>query len=231
MRWPEDPESRRRMVEALLGWVEELHHTEPVPEGVDANCDEEVPDLHGTVAALEALRREVGIQGRAFSKLAATSKREEEHAEDDERRRLRDERRAGRLEVLSKLLEARDRFARILAVFERQEGLLAGGFPGGSRRRAATASFKEGLILNRDAVDETLRSLDCREIPAEGRSFDPRTMRAVEAAKAGEGKPGTVVEVIRAGWLAGNEVLRPVEVRAVPAEIKAAPLMITEDEE
>jgi molecular chaperone GrpE (heat shock protein) len=224
MRWPEDPESRRRMVEALLGWVEELHLTEPVPEGIDASCDEEVPDLHGTVAALEALRREVGIQGRAFSKLAEASRREEKHAEEDARR-------AGRLEVLSKLLEARDRFARNLAVFGRQEGLLSGGFPGGSRRRAAAASFKEGLVLSRDAVDEALRSLDCREIPAEGRSFDPRTMRAVEAAGAGEGKPGTVVEVIRAGWLAGNEVLRPVEVRAVPEEVKAAPRSITEDEE
>jgi len=40
MRWPEDPESRRRMVEALLCWVEELHRTEPVPEGIDASCDE-----------------------------------------------------------------------------------------------------------------------------------------------------------------------------------------------
>lgn len=231
MRWPKDPESRRRMVEALLGWVEELDRTEPVPEGIDASCDEEVPDLHGTVAALEALRREVGIQGREFSKLAAASRREEQHAEEDERRRLRDERQAGRLEVLLKLLEARDRFARVLAVFSRQEGLLAGGFPGGSRRRAAAASFREGLALNCDAVDEALRSLDCREIPAKGRSFDPRTMRAVEAAGAGEGEPGTVVEVIRAGWLAGNELLRPVEVRAVPEEIKAAPPSIGEDGE
>ncbi len=106
------------------------------------------------------------------------------------------------------------------------------GSPGFWRSsRGRRASFKEGLVLNRDAVDEALRGLDCREIPAAGRSFDPRTMRAVEAAKAGEGKPGTVVEVIRAGWLAGNEVLRPVEVRAVPEEVKAAPPSIEEDEE
>jgi molecular chaperone GrpE (heat shock protein) len=45
-------------------------------------------------------------------------------------------------------------------------------------------------------------------------------MRAVERAEANEGKPGTVVEVLRAGWLLGDEVLRPAEVRAVPEVTK-----------
>jgi molecular chaperone GrpE len=94
---------------------------------------------------------------------------------------------------------------------------MAGGFPGAAVRREAFGAITAALRMHVEALDEALRDLDCREIPAQGRPFDPSRMRAVEAARPDEGEPGSVVEVVRAGWIRGDEILRPAEVRVVPA--------------
>ena len=224
MKWPRDPEARRRLVDALLTWVEELDRVEPLPSGIDSEVRADLPDLRTTVSALLALRNEVAVQGRAFSRLADASRMTRDDAQktarEEDRERSRRDRAEGRREVLSHLLDARDRIARTLGIFERQASLLTGGFPGARRRREAVAGLLPGLRMNLEATDEALRGLDCREIPAEGRPFDARVMRAVEAAGPEEGESGAVVSVLRSGWFAGSEILRPAEVRATATTTK-----------
>jgi molecular chaperone GrpE len=223
MRWPDDPDLRRRMVEGLLDWVAGLEAEDPLPEGVDPALAGPVPDLHGAVAALESLRREVGLQGRAFRQVSEAVRETAdrvERAREEERAAPKadpdEERRAGRREVLSRLLDARDRAARVYATALAVAPRMAGGFPGGSARREAFSAVSTALRMHVEAMDEALRDLDCREIPALGRPFDPARMRAVEAARPDEGEPGRVVEVVRAGFFHGDGILRPAEVRVVP---------------
>jgi len=215
VKWPHDPERRRRMIEALLVWTEELDREEPLPEGVDPASAGEAPDLASTVAVLEALRADVGLQGKAFQRLADRVEAEEEPGPDPDRLRAE-----GRRDTVGRLLEARDRLARLLDAGCDVEPLVAAGPFGAARRREAFAGLLEGMRLALRATDEALGDLDCREIRVKGLMFDPSRMRAVERAEANEGKPGTVVEVLRAGWLLGDEVLRPAEVRAVPEVTK-----------
>jgi molecular chaperone GrpE len=219
MRWPADPELRRRMVEGLLDWVAGLEQTEPPPEGVSPEPAGEVPDLYSALAALNALKHEVGLQGREFRRVAeAVEKGAEAPAQqvpDPE-----EERRTGRREVVSRLLEARDRATRVLETARSVEARMAGGWFRAAARREAFASVVSALRMHRDALDEALRELDCREFVAAGSPFDPERMRAVERAGPEEGEPGTVVEVVRSGWLFGEALLRPAEVRVVPEQVQ-----------
>mgnify|MGYP001569114411 CR=1 FL=1 len=74
------------------------------------------------------------------------------------------------------------------------------------------------MSLSRDRLDEMLRDAGVYEIEIEtaAEPFDPRTMRAVHMAPAGELPPGTVVEVNRAGFMLGDRLLRAAEVTVAP---------------
>jgi molecular chaperone GrpE len=217
MTWPADPDLRRRMVEGLLDWVAGLEEAEPPPEGLAPEAPGEVPDLYSALAALHALRQEVGLQGREFRRVAETLERDAAPPPEPDRE---SERQAGRREVVERLLEARDRADRVLGSARAVESRMARGWPGAADRREAFASVLTALRMHLDALDESLRELDCRELAAAGRPFDPGRMRAVERAGPEEGAPGTVVDVVRSGWLLGEECLRPAEVRAVPGTVK-----------
>lgn len=227
MRWPEDREARRRLVEALLDWVVALDRAEPEPEGIDPSAGPGLPDLYSALAEVEALRREVTLQGRTFSRLADASKETSAglahlargtSAEIEER--LAEAQRTGRREVIECLLQTREGMARSLDVARRLEHRMGGGLLGGKTRRAAFTALVRALEMNLEASDETLRELDVRELRCAGSAFDPQTMRAVEAAGPEEGEPGTVVATRRSGWIEGDRVLRHAEVRAVPANTK-----------
>ena len=51
-------------------------------------------------------------------------------------------------------------------------------------------------------------------MPALGRPFDPARMRVVDVELTDRVEAGTVLEVRRAGYRRGDELLRPAEVRA-----------------
>lgn len=225
MRWPDDPDGRRRLSEALLDWVAALDEAEPRPAGLDGSAEAELPDLATALAEVEALRREVALQGRAFARLADTSQQvaeawearrsQEEQAETSAAARARDE---GRLEAIEGLLGAREGLERSLRTARALRPHVLRGWLGARAREAAFASLLEALTLNLGTADEALRELDVREQQCVGHAFDPETMRAVEAATEEEGAPGAVVAVVRPGWTAAGRVLRPAEVRAVPAK-------------
>ena len=225
MKWPKDPDARRRLCEALLDWVAALEEAEPTPAGLDPSIEAEVPDLHTALGEVEALRREIKLQGRTFARLAEASEdvsarvKGLHEAGDEQILADRDAaRRDGRREVIEALIETREGLGRSLASAHALEPHLVRGWFGARARGVAAASLVRALAMNLEAADAALRDLDMRELRCEGESFDPRTMRAVEVADASEGAPGTVVAVRRSGWLAGERVLRHAEVRAVPAK-------------
>ncbi|MFV1958349.1 MAG: hypothetical protein ACC662_02935, partial [Planctomycetota bacterium] len=108
MRWPDDAPARKRLADALVAWVAALDEAEPEPEGVAPSTCAAWPDLYRALAQVEALRREIGIQGRTFARLAEAS----QATSDAVTARLEGERaearREGRRDVLEHLLEAHE---------------------------------------------------------------------------------------------------------------------------
>jgi molecular chaperone GrpE len=69
----------------------------------------------------------------------------------------------------------------------------------------------EGLAMVRRRLLDALTAEGITTISAEGRAFDPRQHIAVEVV-AGAAPPGTVVQELRRGFMAGERVLRLAEV-------------------
>jgi len=129
-------------------------------------------------------------------------------------RKLIEARREARLELVSEILEVRDRFLRGLEEAERrlraQRGIRA-WLGGGSVLEALV----EGNRLALERLDDLLRRLDIHEINCLSESFDPTRMRAVEAVRTAFAPPGTVLEVFRPGYMGNGRVLRYAEVKVV----------------
>jgi len=215
-----DPERRRRLLETVAGWVDELAEAEPAPPGLAPELvapTEPAPDLFSLLGQLTALTRETQLQGRAtnrlhaklegpLEKLAHTAPSPESIA-----RQLGEVRSQAQLELLAELLDVRDRLARNLA--EAQRRLAAPrGFRWRLGRRPVLQALVEGNALALERLDDLLSRRGVREIPGLGRPFDPTTMQAVEAVRC-SAAPGTVVEVFRAGYTGNGLVLRFAEVK------------------
>jgi molecular chaperone GrpE len=216
-----DPERRRVFLESVAAWLDESGEAEPAPSGLDpetASGSDQIPDLFSFLAQLAALTRETQLQGRATNRLhaelgAGLERLAESVASPDAvAKKLAEARREGRLEVVAEFLDARDRFARGLAEARRRLHELR-GLRARFGQRPILQSLVEGSGLALERLDDTLRRLDVHEIPALGKPFDPRVMRAVEVAGASAAPPGTVLEVFRAGYVADGRVLRFAEVK------------------
>lgn len=91
---------------------------------------------------------------------------------------------------------------------------------GEGRRDEALAAWLEGLAMVRRRLLDALAAEGVTPIAAEGRAFDPRRHVAVEVVAAAA-PPGTVVQELRRGFVAGERVLRHAEV-AVAGEKEVA---------
>jgi len=73
--------------------------------------------------------------------------------------------------------------------------------------------FVQGVSLVRQQFLSTLEGLGVRRSQAIGLPFDPATQEAVATVGAtAEFPPGTVVGIVRPGYVIGDEVLRPAQV-------------------
>jgi molecular chaperone GrpE (heat shock protein) len=220
---PLDPEQRRRVLEAVAVWLDELAEAEPPLPGVASEAVQSaapVPDLFTVLGQLTALTRETQLQGRATNRLHAELSAKLDHlvehqlSADTMARRLSDVRREARFEVIAELLEVRDRFSRGVEEAQRR---LAGlqGFWARFAQREVLAALVEGNLLARERLDDLLRRLDVQEIPCLGQPFDPTLMQAVEVVQTTTASPGTVLDVFRPGYTSNGRVLRFAEVRVV----------------
>jgi molecular chaperone GrpE len=73
--------------------------------------------------------------------------------------------------------------------------------------------FVQGVSLVRQQFLTTLEGLGVRRVSALGQPFDPSHQEAVASVAATADSPaGTVVGIIRPGYVIGDEVLRPAQV-------------------
>jgi molecular chaperone GrpE len=226
-----DPERRRAFLATIETWLDELAEPEPPPAGIAPevlSATDRAPDLYSFLAQLAALTRETQLQGRATNRLHAelgdTLNRlleQQAAGQDTVAKRRAEARREARMELVTELLEARDRLARGLAEARRRLDTLR-GLRARLGQRPVLQALVEGNAMALDRLDDTLRRLDVHEIPAQGKPFDPRVMRAVEVADAPASPPGTVLDVFRAGYTADGRVLRFVEVKVAGGTTPAA---------
>jgi molecular chaperone GrpE len=81
------------------------------------------------------------------------------------------------------------------------------------RKRLRFQAVLDGLKITLARLDQLLASLEVEPVQAEGRQFDPKTMRAAEVVSLRQQPKGQVVAVLRRGWRWRGELLRPAEVR------------------
>jgi molecular chaperone GrpE len=102
----------------------------------------------------------------------------------------------GRRALIAEFLEVLDNLDRALAA-------------AGER---ADDPFVRGVSLVRQQFLATLEGLGVSRVEPEGQPFDPSRHEAVTSVSAPGIAPGTVVGVVRPGYLIGDEVLRPAQV-------------------
>ncbi len=113
------------------------------------------------------------------------------------RRELDDERRYADLRLLTDLLPVLDNIQRAIdAASKNHEG----------------GSLLEGFKLVRQQLDTVLGQHNCTQIEAQGKTFDPHLHEAVSQMPAPGQTPGTVLHVVREGFLLHDRVIRPAQV-------------------
>lgn len=70
--------------------------------------------------------------------------------------------------------------------------------------------LKKGIQMVHDHLEQAMKENSITEIDALGKTFDPTTSQAVQTvAASGDQKPDTVVQVLQAGYMLKDRVLRP----------------------
>ena len=77
-----------------------------------------------------------------------------------------------------------------------------------------TKNLAMGVRLTRDQMLQSLEREGVRPVPP-AKTFDPKLHEAVATVESEEHAPGTILEVVRPGYIWGEVVLRPAHVRVV----------------
>jgi molecular chaperone GrpE (heat shock protein) len=216
-----DPQRRHQLLETLAQWLDTVEEAEPRPSGLPPDLETAstpTPDLFSFLNQLTALTRETQLQGRATNRLHTElggkldALGEQVVNLDTSLRRMSEVRREARLEVVAELLDVRDRFVRGIEEAQRRLAALPAWLAKFTQRPVLEAVI-QGNLLARERLDDVLRRMDVQEITCLGKPFDPTLMHATEVARSTAATPGTVLEVFRAGYTAGGQVLRFADVK------------------
>jgi molecular chaperone GrpE len=216
-----DPQRRQQLLETLAQWLDDVAAAEPSPPGVATDEDtaqKPAPDLFSLLSQLTALTRETQLQGRATNrlhtelsgKLDAMSGQIE--SLEGTVRKVSEVRREARLEVMSEILDVRDRFVRGLAEAQRRLAAIP-RWQARFAQRPVLEALVQGNALACERLDDLLRRCEVQEIPCLGKPFDPTLMQASEVTQTTEAAPGTVLEVFRPGYTTAGRVLRFADVK------------------
>ncbi|MFN8498553.1 MAG: nucleotide exchange factor GrpE [Anaerolineae bacterium] len=144
-----------------------------------------------------------------FEKELAQARREKDEANDKYMRALAEldnvRKRAERVAEQRLAGQRTSFFSRFLAVVDNMELALLHGDPGDPLYAGVELTYKEML---RALAENGVERMD-----PTGQEFDPATDEAVDAAPIPDVPSGTVVEVLRAGYKYGDQILRPAQVR------------------
>jgi len=117
------------------------------------------------------------------------------------RREMEDERRYACQPLLRDLLSVVDNIGRAAKAAEAAQD---------------SGALLQGVKLVEQQLDGLLRQYECRRIEAAGAPFDPNLHAAVTVVPTPGLPPNTVVEVVQAGYLLHDRVLRPAQVVVSP---------------
>jgi len=238
--------SREEILRRFEEWLEGAVASEEPPQGIEAEIlaavtggaseGREPAAAYSLWSAMTALTQEVKLQGRSFKELNETLGSQANRMAEHERDLLvRETERRCRKEVLSVLIDLRDRLGRGLDSVRAteagvskpiQRGWIARTFgradqplPDDHSAGATLAALKKGYQLGLDRLDQTLEEFNAREIPCEGQPFDPRRMNAVDREESSTVPEGTVIEVYRSGYEWNGELFRPAQVKVACAPV------------
>lgn len=235
--------SRDQLLSTLTDWLDEALSEESPPSGLaaeflDANAAPPAADQHALWSAMTVLSQEVRLQGRSFKQLSETIAPVSAMAEPIESllkahtaldsglrehivERERQAERRGRAAVFEVLIDMADRLQRGLA------GAQVGSPPVSSwwsrmvGRRApdddVASRLEEGYRLTLARLQDALDAHQVTRIHCQGGAFDARQMQATAVEEVDGVTPGTVLEIIREGYLWQGEVFRPAQVKVARA--------------
>ena len=228
--------SREEILRRFEKWLDGALAAEDPPRGVEAEILAAMAgDSEGRTrpaptaayslwAAMTALTQEVKLQGRSFKELNDTLGSQASRMAERERDLLRETERRCRKEILSILIDLRDRLGRGLESVRASEAEISKAARRGWRARLFSrpsedaadtmlAALKKGYELGLERLDQTLEEFNAREIPCEGQAFDPRRMNAIDRQESSAVPEGTVIEVYRSGYEWNGEVFRTAQVK------------------
>jgi len=180
----------------------------------------ETSDLYSLFVEVAGLRSEVRTESRlvkealdqfrgVFDTLQASQANVQQDL-DRARTATRDQADAALRPLLLDVIDLRDRLLAALT----SAAAARPGWAGRLWRRPASGdeAWQEGLRMTVRRLDQVL--LDRRVVPMQlvGQPFDPRRAHAVATSADGSAADGTVLEIVRAGFLWGDQVLRTADV-------------------
>lgn len=181
-------------------------------------------DLFSRIEAVREAHAEALSEARRMAR-EALSAREGRHRDE-----VREAERRSRKELLEHLLDLRDRLGRGLEVSRSHlQGtrtrpprtplgrLLRGRRDALRAAVEAVGALQEGYGMALEHLDEKLRELGVSEIECTGGTFDPHTMCAAEVEETERVPEGTVLEVLRPGYLWGEMLLRAAQIKVARA--------------
>jgi molecular chaperone GrpE len=112
-------------------------------------------------------------------------------------RQMDEERRYAQLPLMRDLLHVQDNMGRAIEAAENAD---------------RTESLLEGFKMVIRELEDVLVRHHCTEIEADGKPFDPHLHEAILQQPSDEHPPGTVVQVVRAGFQLHDRVIRPTQV-------------------
>jgi molecular chaperone GrpE len=88
----------------------------------------------------------------------------------------------------------------------------------------AVTAFIEGVEVTERGLEQTLTKFGVKPIEAKGERFNPEFHQAIYELETADVPPGSVADVVQAGYAIGDRVLRPamVAVAKAPAQVAAA---------
>ncbi|CAM2068126.1 Nucleotide exchange factor GrpE [Sulfidibacter corallicola] len=182
-------------------------------------------DLFQLLGELVQLKTEVKLEARQFKEALDLFREgftivEQQQKEAKEERREHEsvlrrlataEESARHRPLLLEMLELRDLLARehenLMSV---RPSAMSRFFTNEAKQLAGFAEGR-GLIVHR--LDQILSAQKVTAMSVEGQPFDPQTMRAAEVGREPEREEAVVLVELRRGYLLGESVLRPAEVR------------------
>lgn len=221
-------ELREQVLREFENWLDNVLAEEEYPSNIPADfldklqedsnkIAEEGNDLYSIWSALTVLSHETKLQSRTFKQLNETILAQEKMRQHEARKFAGDE-------MLTVLLDMRDRLTRGYELLQtnlenhrslREANWFANLFLKNKSVELfkAIESMEQGYHLTLMRLNDELKQLGVQEVQCLGQSFSPQTMKAVEIEDRSDVRDGLVLEVYRMGYSKNGKNIRPAEVK------------------